>query len=78
MKNNKIALKKAQNALLDDRINSNIGLSKLIKTEIVQALSNYLEIDTASSTLSVSIEKSGVVVDCHVVAFAVKRFALNS
>ena len=75
--NNKIILKKTKLALLDDKINSNIGLSKLIKSEIVRALSTYLEIDTTNSTISVDLSSSGVCVDCHIEALTIKRFALN-
>lgn len=77
MKNNKIALKKAKNALLDDRLCSNTGLCKLIKSEIVQVLSDYLEIDTSSSTLSVKVNDSGVEINCNIFAYSIKRFGLN-
>lgn len=77
MKNNKIALKKAKNALLDDRLSSNVGLSKLIKSEIIQVLSDYLEIDTASSSLSVKIQENGVEINCNIIAYTIKRFGLN-
>ena len=77
MKNNQIALKKVKNAFIDDRICSNAGLCKLIKTEIVNALASYIEIDPTESSLSVEITESGAIIDCHIHALTIKRFGLN-
>lgn len=77
VKNNKIILKKTKEALLDDKINSNVGLTKLIKSEIVRSLAPYLEIDTTNSSICVDLNSSGVSIDCHIEAFNIKRFGLN-
>ena len=77
MKNNIRALRVTTKAMLDDRLCSNSGLVKLLKSEIVQAISPYVEIDPIDSMVDVSISESGVVIDCHIKALNIKRFGLN-
>ena len=77
MKNNLRALNKTKNILIEDRVSSNSGLVKLLKSEIVQALSPYIEIDTTVSSLSVEIDCNGLCIDCHIKALTIKRFGLH-
>jgi len=77
MKNNIRALKETSQTMLGDRICSNSGLVRLIKSEIVQALSPYIEIDTSTSFVNVEIAENGVKIECNIHAYSVKRFGLN-
>ena len=77
MKKNKIALRNVKNTFLDDRLCSNVGLSKLLKCEIVQVLSEYVEIDPSLSTIDIDINQNGVFIDCKIRALNIKRFGLN-
>ena len=77
MKNNIRALKSVSKTMLEDRLCSNSGLVKLLKTEIIQALSPYIEIDPTDSSFHVEITAGGVYIDCHIRAHNIKRFGLN-
>lgn len=77
MKNSLKVLNKTKHILIDDRVSSNVGLSKLIKSEIIQAISPYIEIDTTTSMLKVEIGGNGLSIECKINALSIKRFGLN-
>lgn len=77
MKNSIRALRMTTKTMLEDRLCSNSGLVKLLKSEIVQAISPYVEIDPIESEFHVEIAETGVVIDCHIKAINIKRFGLN-
>jgi len=78
MRNNICARKKIELALKEDKITSNDGLTRLIRSEIVSCLSDYLEIDAFNTHINIEADYNGVTVNCKIRAFNVKRFGLNS
>ena len=78
MKNNIRARKSIESALKEDKITSNEGLIRLIRSEIISCLSEYLEIDAFNTHINLTADYNGVNIDCSIRAFTVKRFGLNS
>ena len=74
MKESVLVKKRIEKLLLDDKVSNQESLARLLKYEVVSAISTYANIDTVSSYIEIVFEPTGLVINAKIKTNGIKRF----
>ena len=77
MKAKDVVMNRLKSTLLDDKMASCESLSRLIKAEIMNAISCYAEIDPVNSSIEFEFSGTGAIIDAKIHIKAIKRLGAH-